>query len=60
MNIKQLEEFLQVPGRYQVYSDGAGDFTALPIMEGGVLITPNSEQQMGAQIEDLTYNNSTG
>lgn len=57
MNIEQLEVFLQVAGRYQVYSDGVGNYLAMPVHPGVVEVTPQSLEQLDTQSDNLIYNN---
>jgi hypothetical protein len=60
MNIEQLEVFLLVAGRYQVYSDGAGGFQVLPVPVDAVLCIPESHQQLSAPPDELNYNSGQG
>ncbi|WP_368750303.1 hypothetical protein [Klebsiella aerogenes] len=60
MNIEQLEAFLQVAGRYQVYSDGEGHYHVMPVPETAIEITPNADNQLSACSCHLIYNNQMG
>lgn len=60
MNIEQLERYLQVAGRYEVYSNGTGDYQVLPVPDSAILITRESAQQVSALSEELIYNNQQG
>lgn len=60
MKIDDLEEVLKIAGRYQVYSDGAGNFGAMPVPDRAVLLTPEAEHQINAQPDKLIYNNQQG
>lgn len=60
MKIEQLKVFLQVAGRYQVYSDGAGEYRVMPIPESAVLVSPAAGEQLSAQPDKLIYNNQKG
>ncbi|WP_154675945.1 hypothetical protein [Entomohabitans teleogrylli] len=51
MKCKELLLIIGVPGRYEVYSDGKGEFTALSLPDAAILITPEAHFQC---IERLT------
>ncbi|WP_162303060.1 hypothetical protein [Buttiauxella sp. 3AFRM03] len=60
MTIEELEMFVHSAGRYQVFSDGCGNYAVIPIMESAVLNTTESHEQLSAPPNDLIYNNQTG
>jgi hypothetical protein len=57
MDIEMLVEFIKVEGRYQVYSDGKGNYSAMPIHPAAVFICPDADKQLRANYEPLIYNN---
>jgi hypothetical protein len=61
MTKEQLVECLKIAGRYQVYSDGKGNFKALPLRDDQLLITLQSHTEMSsAESPEVIYNNQTG
>ena len=42
MNEQELIEMIRFAGRYEVSSDGSGNYTSLPIAPEAILITPES------------------
>ena len=56
MNVEMLVKCLKLAGRYQVYSDGAGNYSILPIHPLAIEITPEADEQMRANCDSLNYN----
>ncbi|WP_279050186.1 hypothetical protein [Cedecea davisae] len=46
MTEEQLIECLQIAGRYQVYSDGEGDYAALPLRDNQIIISMPSHTEL--------------
>ncbi len=42
MNEQELIETIRFAGRYEVSSDGSGNYTSLPVAPEAILITPES------------------
>ncbi|MCU6240771.1 hypothetical protein [Enterobacter asburiae] len=57
MDIEMLVEFIKLEGRYQVYSDGKGNYSAMPIHPAAIHICPEADKQLRANCEPLNYNN---
>jgi hypothetical protein len=54
MNDENLLNYLKVAGRYQVYSDGSGCFTVLPLIREQVMITlPAHAELSSADSEEV-------
>lgn len=45
MNDAELIEFVRLAGRYEVFSDGEGHYTSLPIPAAAILVTPESHRE---------------
>ncbi|WP_227317454.1 hypothetical protein [Cedecea davisae] len=48
MNEENLLSYLRVAGRYQVYSDGSGFFTVLPLASEHIMITLPAHMELGS------------
>jgi hypothetical protein len=48
MTKEQLIESLKIAGRYQIYSDGDGNFTLLPLTVDQVLIMVRSHSELSS------------
>lgn len=57
MKIEELEIFLALAGRYQIYSNGRGDYVAYPLLESEILMAGEAVEQLNANAEKLIYNN---